>query len=465
VFLKAGSLQTSSYSVSSVPPAAPAPVKDTLPFAVKGCLPGHFRVSRSVAAGFPQTLNYTFGGTAIKGIDYTVAADSVTIPANDTAADVVINGLVTATGGAKTVTMYVSLPANCSIAGTVADSASLILYDSLYIKMLTHDTALCTGVDFPLQVSGPDYLNYSWTSSNKLFTSTQKDPAILVQTAMVVTVSASLPGTNCVSNAPSVTISIHKSPIVVASAPAKVCVHQPLQLDVQVTPQGNGYSYQWSGPGGFSSSVPNPLVLAASASGSGKYIVHATNDSNLCVGADSIQIMVVVPDTPAVVTPQIICQNKENAQLTAKGTSLTWYTSFADTIGSVDAPIVPTGDLAIYNYYVAQLIGGCESDKSKINVSVEKCCDGHVFVPEAFTPNNDGLNDKFEISKNYGYYIEKLQVYNRWGQLLFDGHGDNGWDGRFGGASAEVGNYFYYLRMSCINGGIVERKGTVVLIR
>lgn len=465
VFLQAGSLQTGSYSVAAVQPSVPATLSVNVPYGIKGCLPGHFTVSRSSPGIYPQSVHYTFGGDAVPGIDYTVASDSVVIPAGSVSADVEVDGLVTPNNGIKKVQIFINLPGKCTGPGNVVDSSSLILYDTFAINMLTPDTAVCTGVPFLLRVNGPEFLSYQWSPQKDILFPLTQDPLAIVQAATRFSVSGNLAGTSCSSNTVSVNVAVKQSPLVTVIGNTKVCMHQPLSLTTQVVPPGNGYTYQWSGPGGYISSAADPEISSISADGNGIYTVKVTNDTNLCVGVDSVQVRVMAPDTPIVISPQIVCENKKGVQLTATGHNLKWYTSLTDTIWSDTAPAVYTNVLATYNYYVSQTVGGCESGRSDIAIQVEKCCDGNIFIPDAFTPNNDGLNDKFEIKRDYGYTIDKLQIYNRWGQLIFDGHGDNGWDGRFGGVMVDVGCYYYYLQLSCLNGGQVERKGSVIVIR
>lgn len=88
-----------------------------------------------------------------------------------------------------------------------------------------------------------------------------------------------------------------------------------------------------------------------------------------------------------------------------------------------------------------------------------------IFVPNAFTPDGDGLNDSFTISANNIEYI-RMQVYNRWGQLIFDGTNDKAvWDGNYQGIIAEEGVYIYHVKAIGLNKQTYEYNGTLTLIR
>ncbi len=88
-----------------------------------------------------------------------------------------------------------------------------------------------------------------------------------------------------------------------------------------------------------------------------------------------------------------------------------------------------------------------------------------IFVPNAFTPDGDGLNDSFSVTANEVEYVRML-VYNRWGQLVFDGTNDKAvWDGNYKDVIAEEGVYIYHVEARGLNKQLYEYKGTLTLIR
>jgi len=86
-------------------------------------------------------------------------------------------------------------------------------------------------------------------------------------------------------------------------------------------------------------------------------------------------------------------------------------------------------------------------------------------MANAFSPNNDGINDCYGI-KYFGVISDfTFMIFNRWGQQMFSTNDPAVcWDGTFQGQNVGVGTYVYYIRAvtAC---GITEKKGTVVLIR
>lgn len=112
---------------------------------------------------------------------------------------------------------------------------------------------------------------------------------------------------------------------------------------------------------------------------------------------------------------------------------------------------------------VTNNIGCRDTATQKIKV-VGNC---YIAVPNAFTPNNDGLNDYLYPLNAYKAKDLIFRVYNRFGQILFQTtNWTNKWDGTFKGQGADAGTYVWILQYTHIDtGNRVEQKGTTVLIR
>jgi gliding motility-associated-like protein len=89
-----------------------------------------------------------------------------------------------------------------------------------------------------------------------------------------------------------------------------------------------------------------------------------------------------------------------------------------------------------------------------------------IYVPNAFTPNGDGVNDEL---KPVMYGIKQLnyfRVYNRWGQLFYQSQSANqGWNGIFKGAKQEMQTVAWTLEALGVDGVIYTKKGTTILLR
>jgi hypothetical protein len=106
---------------------------------------------------------------------------------------------------------------------------------------------------------------------------------------------------------------------------------------------------------------------------------------------------------------------------------------------------------------------GC-SDTASALVQINSVC-GEVFIPDSFSPNNDGHNDVFRV---YGNCILtfNLRVYDRWGELVFDtDKAQNGWDGTFRDKELNSGVYVFKVDIVLSDGTEVKESGNLHLIR
>jgi len=89
-----------------------------------------------------------------------------------------------------------------------------------------------------------------------------------------------------------------------------------------------------------------------------------------------------------------------------------------------------------------------------------------IFVPSAFTPNGDGLNDIIKPIPVGVQYINFFRIYNRWGQLVYETNEiGQGWDGKLKGVPQSTNVYVYTVQGVDYLGNKIFRKGTVTLIR
>jgi gliding motility-associated-like protein len=88
-----------------------------------------------------------------------------------------------------------------------------------------------------------------------------------------------------------------------------------------------------------------------------------------------------------------------------------------------------------------------------------------LFIPDAFTPNGDGLNDVFKPS-NIGIKEYDFKIFDRWGEAIYTSNGpEDGWDGNFRGNKSPQGAYVYLLNVIDIRGNSHRYNGKIVLVR
>ncbi|MCW3114120.1 MAG: gliding motility-associated C-terminal protein [Segetibacter sp.] len=103
---------------------------------------------------------------------------------------------------------------------------------------------------------------------------------------------------------------------------------------------------------------------------------------------------------------------------------------------------------------------------SKDSITIFRDCETDFYIPSAFTPNGDNVNDYFQVPKQNRNKLIDLTVYNRFGSIVFRTKDINGrWNGNYKGLPQVTGTYVYFLRMETLSGKRISKKGTVILIR
>jgi gliding motility-associated-like protein len=130
-------------------------------------------------------------------------------------------------------------------------------------------------------------------------------------------------------------------------------------------------------------------------------------------------------------------------------------------------PIVTVVPQDSFTYYVRAIdTYGCESvDTVQVTVHEWVCDDPFIYIPTAFTPNNDGKNDMLYI-KSYVITDLYFAIYDRWGEKLFETTDiTKGWDGTYQGKVLQPQVLVYYLEATCLNQQKFKSKGNITIIK
>lgn len=195
------------------------------------------------------------------------------------------------------------------------------------------------------------------------------------------------------------------------------------------------------------------------------YLTAEGCDSTLCIVIDAAPV-------PALDTfVRIVIGPGQTPVLTLPGGFAAYHWSPADNLSCSDCaapvftPPVPAPDSVSYAVTVTNA-AGCTSVVSYRVRMLPPCDPDNVRMPNAFSPDGDGVNEVFRPVAQEGLeVILGLEIYNRWGQKVYAGSGpDAGWDGRIGGKDAAVDAYIYILEVAC-DGEKGKRTGEVNLLR
>ena len=120
-----------------------------------------------------------------------------------------------------------------------------------------------------------------------------------------------------------------------------------------------------------------------------------------------------------------------------------------------------------FGYYFVDIVdaNGCEL-KDTVYINPGPCCE-EVFIPNAFSPNGDGVNDLFRVTTSAGIELIQFAVYNRWGNRVWSTNDfRSGWDGTFQGKDEDMNTYFYIFKYTCLTDKQqYTKKGDLLLMR
>lgn len=237
--------------------------------------------------------------------------------------------------------------------------------------------------------------------------------------------------------------------------------------NIPLTASG-GTNYQWYDNPGLSG-TPTDLSCnlcaeptAAGPVGDNKYFVIVKND----IGCqDTLSTIVHVQPVPLLnVQPKdTLIRYGESVLLKASGAqAFSWY-----PMGTLNAPFSSTPlatpkETTVYTVTGSDQYGCVGYDSAVVRLNYRN----PVLLPNSFTPNNDGLNDVFNLS---GIKFQKLlafKIFDRYGRIVFETNNpEKGWDGQIKGKPANPGVYNYYIKLGHPDNEIEVFKGNITLIR
>ncbi len=230
-----------------------------------------------------------------------------------------------------------------------------------------------------------------------------------------------------------------------------------LKDSVQLIAAG-GLTYQWIPATGLSdANVFNPK---ASPEESVQYMVIVSNQF-LCKDTSFVTLNVIQPPIADAGSDKIIFQGQSiqlAGSIIGQGNNFSWSPpTYIDDILSLQPFINPPVDAS----YILKTTSnfGCGTYSDTMYVKVYK----NIFVPNAFSPNGDGINDTWNIPALITYSFFELAVYNRYGQLVFQTKNTaKPWDGTYKGKPMPVGSYNYFINLGESQDIL---KGSVLIIR
>lgn len=486
---------------------------------LEGCQTGQFvfrRVNYTTLDN-PYEIEYTVSGTAINGVDYTGLSGQIIIPPGDTSIVVTIEAVNdNLEEDVESITLTIeNVQCECTF---VPLSASLLLFDNTNVTA-GENQIICEGESAQLAASGGT--NHVWSPAESL-----SDPNIINPVATPTSntwytvVAEDELGCTVVD---SVRVYIEALPYLPDTTVNLVlCFDEVREIQLTEYNKISNYTYSWTPTTGLDNPrIPNPI---ATISESVVYTLTIENqqgcqttqtfdflvdnlgsqielqDVSLCPGKTTIldagigfsnynwstgetTQIIEVSETgiySVEATDTTGCQSIGEAEVFFKDAPEPVITGELQFIGGGGSTTIGTGLFNDYLWSTGQIgadILVTEAGEYGVTVTNEVGCTGIAnvvveevliqgfLIPNAFSPNQDGVNDTWGILGPNIVSLE-MRVFNRWGKEIFYSQDiSDRWDGTYNFEEQPIGTYVYVGELTLLNGDVKPFKGNITLIR
>lgn len=414
---------TKSLVVNDKPPIT-LPFRDTL-ICVKDTLQLH-------ASGTAPTATFTW--SPVQNINNASIPDPVVYPNTTTTYKVTIND-----------------------SGCVNTDSVIVNVIPFVTLDLGADTTICL-TDAVQIFPATNALYFSWSPSSGVSDTTAKDPFITPTANTQYKLTATVGNCSATDN---IRINVVPYPKVVSGPDTSICYGKTVNLSANTTAP----YFSWTPASTLTRA--NTLTPTAGPTSTTSYIITVTDVQGCPKPVSDTTVVTVIPPVHAFAGNDTAIVVNQPLQLNATGgTYYSWTPATGMNDPNIPNPVITLStpyDSIKYHLTVTTPEGCSGQDDIKIKVFKSQ---PDIFVPSAFTPNGDGLNDIIRPVVVGVKEFKFFSIYNRLGQLLYTTYTLNkGWDGTIAGLKQPSGAYVYVTQAIDYTGKLLTKKGTVVLIR
>jgi len=265
-------------------------------------------------------------------------------------------------------------------------------------------------------------------------------------------------------------IKVVASPVVDIGGNNPICMQQKLAFKgTVVLPDTSKITWLWNFGNGNTSITKNPLPQRYDTAGNYPLRLIVTNSSGC---ADTVDRTVVVYPLPVI--------NAGPDKIIGVGSSIAINPTGSPVVDYLWTPSTGLSCTNCYNTiaspknttnYIIKVTdaNGCINTDNIIVIVI--CNDKNVFIPNTFSPNNDGVNDWFYPRGTGLFAIQSMRIFNRWGEMVFQkanlvpNDPLAGWNGRYNGKLLNSDVYTYVIEIVCENSDVLAYKGNITLIQ
>lgn len=322
------------------------------------------------------------------------------------------------------------------------------------------DTLICQGRGITLNASGAS--TYTWSPSAGLSCSDCPNP-IATPDSLTRYIVIGTSEFGC-SHSDTLFVSV-KYPFQMSNSQGDtLCIGKSLKMQA-----GGAHSYVWTPSAGLDN--PTSSSPTATPQVTTTYMVVGTDDKNCFT--DTAYIPVVVYPYPTVEAGDDrtvnVGQTIDLIPMISSDVNNVIWTPTGSIFRSIYPGItVKPRETTTYNVFVSNQGKCTATDQVTVNVI---CNGANVFIPNTFSPNNDGMNDVFYPRGTGLFSIKTMRIFNRWGEMVYERSNFNandtqaGWNGTFKGQLLNADVYVYIIDIKCDNNTTLNYKGNITLIR
>jgi gliding motility-associated-like protein len=354
--------------------------------------------------------------------------------------------------------------------GCVTMEESITVLVSKFDLIIEQPPTICQGESIELNVLNLDTSNleFSWEPVESIIDGQDTaTPTVMPNENTTYTVTITNTDLGC-ETIEMVTVLVSQFDLVV-DPPVMICLGESTVIGVMNLDTSN-LEFSWSPVESIleGADTATPTVMPTETT---TYTVTITNVDLGCTTEESVTVTVnwfdpeflevySDPDTIIINESVLLSTNQDNTH------DFLWDGPGLDNPTSPTPTATPMED-ATYCVTVTNefgcVISGCLPNP--VVVQDPFCDERDIFIPNAFSPNGDGINDVLFVRGNFIIGME-LHIYNRWGQEVFVSQNQsNGWDGTFDGEELETDVFGYYLRVECPNDEFYNTQGNITLFR
>lgn len=253
-------------------------------------------------------------------------------------------------------------------------------------------------------------------------------------------------------------ISVYAEPELSLDIPLVICVENG---PVNLLPSPSGGILSGPGISGYQ------FDPAATGAGGPFNITYTYSDAGGCTAVLETSLFVYDYTIDAGPDTIILLGTSYALNLTEPGATYNWSPAESISCSDCGNPVFSPTVTTTYSVSSTDAYGCTAFDELTIYVDTDIAY--NIYVPNAFSPNADGINDYFNILGNGIARIHLLSIYDRWGNKIFETTtaipGANGWDGTGNGRELNIGVYVWVAEIELLDGRMELRSGNVTLVK